>query len=180
MPSFAVTEQLSLCRYVSISAQKTGTSNPTFSLHCDGSQIVSASFTGGVTNHVQEYQLFCPGNAPAIGTVFQVHATGAIVKNVNFPLEQLNTYTRKQLFHGVRIGYIGDPNYSFAVDGVALSSTTPSLLTATNTPRSAVLYFPAMTTGFVVHIKRTADTGGTFGVNDNLTSVQFLSQPVDE
>ena len=180
MPSFAVTDQLSLCRYVSISAQKTAPTNPTFSLHCDGEEIVSASFTNGSLNLVQEYQLFCPGNTPAIGTVFQVHATGAIIKNVNFPLERLSDYTRKVLFHGVKVGYIGDPNYSFAVDGVALSSTTPSTLVASNTPRSAVLYFPAMTTGFLAHIKRTADSGGTFGVNDNLTSIQFLSQPVDE
>jgi len=184
MSSFAVTDQLSMCRYVSISAQKTSNSNPRFMLYVDEAKKADGYFSAGTTDHVQEYQLFVSGAAPAIGTVFQVHAEGAIIKNVNFPLEALGDYNRKALFHGVKIGYIGSPQYTFTIDGVSVSPMTPSSLTTSALPRSAVLYFPALTSGFVAHIQRTANStsngASTFGVGDNLTSIQFISQPIDE
>lgn len=179
MPSYVVSDQESMLRYVSISAQKTSTTHPTFSLYVDGVKKGEGVFERGSTGKVEEYQLFVSGNVPAVGLVFQVQASGAIVKNVNFPLERPADYSTYQLYHGARISYVGHPEYQFTIDGVALTSS-PNQLIASSTPRSAVLYFPSMTMGFVPHIQRNADSGQNFVVDHQLLSLQFISQPLDQ
>jgi hypothetical protein len=180
MPSFVVTEQRSSLRYVVIAAQAIS-STPTFTLSVDGETAVTSTFSNATTGSVQDFQLFVDRTSlPAIGLAFQVSASGAIIKDVQFPLETLNNYNRKQLFQGIRIGYIGQPEFTFYLDGAPVTPTVPTGLPNAAGPQSAMLYFPAMSIGYVMHIKRTADSGSSFNVNNYMTSLQFLSQPIDE
>lgn len=180
MSSFAVVDQRSLLRYINISAQA-NTATPTFTLNVDGAAVATSTFSNAVVGRVQDFQVFVDEiSLPAIGTTFQATASGAIIKDVQFPLEALNGYNRKQLFHGIKLGYVGQPEFTFFLDGVQVSPTTPTGLPDANGPQSAVLYFPPMKTGYVLHLKRTADSGTSFSVDNYMTSLQFLSQPIDE
>jgi len=179
MSSFAVVDQRSLLRYINISAQATS-ATPTFTLNVDGESVATSTFSDAIVNLVQDFQIFVDEDRPAIGTTFQVAASDAIIKDVQFPLEALNGYNRKQLFHGVKLGYVGQPEFTFYLDGVSVSPTTPTELPNASGPQSAVLYFPPMKTGYVLHLKRSSDSAASFSVGNYMTSLQFLSQPIDE
>lgn len=189
MPSYFIADQESICRYVSVIAQVSPVSgasstNPSFTFSVDGVQGTSQIFTSGYEqNKIHEFQLFpsiavSTSTFPATGITFQISAQNAVIKDCRFSVEPLAAFTSKQLFHGVKIGYIGTPQFNFYLDGTTITPTTPTTLTSSsNSPSSATLYFPAMKIGFAPHFTMTSATNAV--ASNLLSGIQFLSVPVD-
>lgn len=186
MASFFVAEQRSACRIAYVNAQLTSTSSdPIFTLSVDGVSAVSHTYdrTDSILNAVQSYML-TPNlnNGPAIGTVFQVTAQNAIIKDVQFSVEPLINFSQKVLFHGLKVNYINSPSPLFFVDGSQVTPTNLADLTdSQGKPKSAVLYFPALTTGYVLHMANNPKpTLTTYSVANLIMSYSPLASSIDE
>lgn len=188
MASFFVAEQRSVCRIAYVNAQPTSSSSdPNFTLSVDGTAAASTTYdrTESVTNAVQSYMVTPVINGgPAIGTVFQVTAQNAIIKDVQFSVEPLTNFSQKLLFHGVKLNYINDPSPLFFVDGSQVIPTNLSdFVDSQGKPRSSVLYFPALTTGYMLHMTnnpRNPPTVTTYSVDDLIMSYSPLASAIDE
>jgi hypothetical protein len=121
---------------------------------------------------------------PGIGSVFQVTAENAIIKDVQFVVEPLVNFTQKLLFHAIKISYLNDPNPVFYVDGSQVNPTNLSSLTdSQGKPRSTVLYFPSLTTGYVLHVSQNPinpPTNNNYSVDNLIMSYSPIASAIDE